>query len=362
MDIDKLREKLLSSEKSDISEALDIIYENEIIELADAMVEVLKRETSRSLREKILVTIGKLLNKLGSFNKLGFETIKQMFLAEDAFIRNGVISLIKRSDGTDYAHLRELSRCEDKDIRKFVIDALSNDNCPQSIEIIHDLITDKDINIRITSVDYLGDFKTEEYSDEIADIFLNTKNPMLKISCLESIAKIGKKPQKFDLIYKELTEKPDNLMIFSFLKILGAFGGEDSFSYLEKILLDEKNFFLKNVIDAVELILINTNLKMPENLKNAFFKRVNTASSNDKYEIMKLLAKNDGDEMAQNARENLESKDDMIMLSAIEIIADTGCMGDIDRLEEIASETESDDILEAVGDAVMKIKERFNQK
>ena len=361
MDINNLREKLLSSEKSDVSEALDIIYENEIIELADVMVEVLKKETSRSMREKILVTIGKLFNKLGSFNKLGFETIKQMFFAEDAFIRNGIISLIKRSDGTDYSHLRELSRCDDKDIRKFIIDALSNDASPQSIEIIHELLTDEDINIRITSVDYLGDFKTEEYADEITDIFLNTENPMLKISCLESIAKIGKKPQKFDLVYKELTEKPDSLMIFSFLKILGAFGNEETFSYLEKILLDEKNFFLKNVIDAVELILINNNLKMPDNLKNAFLKRVETAASNDKYEIMKLLAKNDGDEMAQNARDSLKSEDEMILLSAIEILADTGNLGDIDKLEDVASETESDDILEAIGDAVMKIKERFNQ-
>ena len=184
---------------------------------------------------------------------------------------------------------------------------------------------------------------------------------MLKISCLESIAKIGKKPQKFDLVYKELTEKPDNLMIFSFLKILGAFGNEETFSYLEKILLDEKNFFLKNVIDAVELILINNNLKMPDNLKNAFLKRVETAASNDKYEIMKLLAKNDGDEMAQNARDSLKSEDEMILLSAIEILADTGNQDDIDKLEDVASETESDDILEAIGDAVMKIKERFNQ-
>jgi hypothetical protein len=184
---------------------------------------------------------------------------------------------------------------------------------------------------------------------------------MLKISCLESVAKIGKKPKKFDLVYKELTEKPNNLMIFSFLKILGAFGGEESFSFLENILLDEKTFFLKNVIDAVESILVNSDLKMPDNLKNAFIKRVDTASSNDKYEIMKLLAKDDGDEMSQNARENLKSEDEMILLSAIEILADTGSLCDIDKLEDVASESESDDILEAIGDAVMKIKARLKQ-
>jgi hypothetical protein len=54
----------------------------------------------------------------------------------------------------------------------------------------------------------------------------------------------------------------------------------------------------------------------------------------------------------------LDDPDLMIKLCGIELLADTGGIEDIKRLEDIAEHTDDDELLEAIGDAVMKIEKR----
>ena len=60
----------------------------------------------------------------------------------------------------------------------------------------------------------------------------------------------------------------------------------------------------------------------------------------------------------EKVRKMLLDESEMVQLSAVEALAEIGDKSDIQRLEELAENTESDELLEAVGDAVMKLEER----
>ena len=335
--------------------ALDKLKESENYEVICDLIDILENTKDRALKERILIVLNYLVPKSE------FKCVEKMFRSPDPFVRNGVVEIIKRSDIPLINFLKDLAEDDDRDVRKFVIDALSQEKNNDTLGILRKRLSDEDINIVYTAIEYLGNFKDEKSVDCIENILMSTDNTMVICSSFEALSKIGVSKKK-DVILDRFKTDPNPMIIFSILKYLSSFGTKDDFDYLEYVLENHGLTYLKELVDCIEGIIINNNLEsIPESLKLKL--ELTTEQSENpvnKYEIMKLLARTTKSNSLEIARNMLKDSNDMIKLGGVEILADIGDESDIEILEELAENTDSDELLEAIGDAVMKIDERMN--
>jgi len=336
-------------------EALNKIKDSDDYELISDLIDLLEGIKDRALKERILIVLNYMIPKSD------FKCVEKMFRSPDPFVRNGVVEIIKKSNLPLVNFLKNLAEDEDRDVRKFVIDALSRERSEEVLEIIRNRLNDSDINIVYTAIEYLGNFKDEKSVDKIESILMSSDNMMVICSALEALSKINKTNKK-DMILDRFKNDSNPMIIFSVLKYLSSFGTKEDLDYIEYILEKHGMIYLKEIIDCIEGIIINNDLNsLPESLK-VKLELIAEESNNpvNRYEIMKLIARITKGNSLEIARKMLEDENDMIKLGGVEILADIGDESDIERLEELAENTESDELLEAIGDAVMKIDERIN--
>ncbi len=335
--------------------ALDKIKESDDYELISDLIDLLEGIKNRVLKERILIVLNYMIPKSD------FRCVEKMFRSPDPFVRNGVVEIIKRSNIPLIKFLKHLSDDDDRDVRKFVIDALSREKSEEVLQILRRRLNDTDINIVYTAIEYLGNFKDEKSVEQIESILMSSDSMMVICSALEALSKINKTTKK-DVILDRFKKDSNPMIIFSILKFLSTFGTKDDLDYIEYILENHGLIYLKEIVDCIEGIIIKNNLNsIPESIKIKL-ELICEKSDNpvNKYEIMKLIARTDKTNSLQIARKMLDDENDMIKLGGIEILADIGDDSDIERLEQLAEDTESDELLEAIGDAVMKIDERIN--
>lgn len=362
-DINKLKffEIMEKGNEAEKSELLETLRDTDDVSLMDPLVDFMENEKSAAVRERILL----LLNHLIPLSGYHGPEVDRMLRSPDPGVRNGIVEIIKRSDIPIIRFLEKLSEDPDKDVRKFVIDSLSQEESEGAIEIIRHRLHDPDINIVYTAIEYLGNFKDRHSTDEIETILLAADNLMVICAALEALAKIGHSPRKSEILKRFMTGETSPMVKFPLLKYLGAFGTEAAFGFIEDLIDTNPGIFTKEIIDAVDGIAESTGCKaLPPTLRIRMESMLEqTSNTTDKYAILKLLAKTGGADSnasteLEKIREMLKNDSDMVKLCAIEILADIGEPGDIERLEEIADNTDSDDLLEAIGDAVMKIEDR----
>lgn len=338
---------------------LETIREKGDVSLISPLVKFLEEEKSRAVKDRILIVLDVLVPLSG------YRNVDRMLRSPDPQVRNGIVEIIRRSDIPIINFLEKLSEDKDKDVRKFVIDSLSSEKSEKAIEIIRRRLRDPDINIVYTAIEYLGNFKDRESVDTIETLLLETDNLMVMCAGLEALARIGDSPRK-ETIMETFMKDPHNFMInFPLLRYIGAFGSPNSFSYIEVLIKSNPGTFTKEIIDAVEGIMQNNRLEsLPRSMRKKLEAMAETVTNTvDKYAIAKLLARAGGSrsDQLQKARKMLDDPNPMIKLCGIELLADTGEAEDIQRLEDIAEHTDNDELLEAIGDAVMKIEERTGE-
>ncbi len=352
MDKNTLIEKYNTTDSKGRMNLLDNLTKEIDISSIPPLIEICEKENERALKEKILFIISKMITEID------FKVIERMLLSSDPFVRNGAVELLKENREKMYPMIEQFSKHKDKDVRKFAIDALTDDSSKEAIKILGESLKDREINIRITAIEYLGNIGAKDYSETIEELLLKEENILLKCTALETLAKIGYSPRSGEIIDK-FSEENNPMIIFSFLKYLGAFGGTRELNLIDKIIERDETLFNREYIDAIEKIQTRAKL---EELPTDIVKRLeNIAEKTDnsplKYEIIKLLNKVKEEDLDE-VREKLNSEDEMEILSAVEILRDRGTAEDIELLEELADRVESDEILEAIGDAVETIRER----
>ena len=90
MNIKNVIKDLSSKELSKRSDAVGKIYKNRYAEAAAPLLDLLEKESSRALKEKILLTMKNMIAEID------FDIIRQMLYSEKAFVKNGAIELIKK--------------------------------------------------------------------------------------------------------------------------------------------------------------------------------------------------------------------------------------------------------------------------
>jgi HEAT repeat protein len=358
---EKLFDTMADGTEEEKSEILEIFRETDDISLIDPLVDFMEKEKSPAVRERILILLNRLVPLSGYQNR----EVDRMLRSPDPGVRNGIVEIIKRSDIPIIRFLEKLSEDEDKDVRKFVIDSLSQEKSVEAIEIIRRRLDDPDVNIVYTAIEYLGDFKDRDSAGKIESILMSSGNLMVLCSALEALARIRHSPKNRIIIKYFMRSDIHPMINFPLLKYLGAFGTEEAFSFIENLLDKNPGIYTKEVIDAIEGIVSNSGVRgLTVGLRAHLESMLGMITNNtDRYAILKLLAKSGGTGPAsgfslEKIREMLNDKSDMVKLSSIEILADIGEPEDIERLEAVAGNTDSDELLEAIGDAVTKIEER----
>lgn len=353
-------------EKSDL---LEEILGSRDISLLSHLVDLLEREKSRVVKERILMVLGRLIPLAQLRDEDVNRDIDRMLRSSDAFIRNGIVDIIKHAEIPISHFLQRLAQDKDKHVRKFVIDALSQENSEKAIEIIRSGLQDPEINIVYTAIEYLGNLKDNTSVDQIETLLISSDNLMVICSSFEALAKIGQSPQKDKILEKFMKRDTNPVIIFALLKYLGTFGNSDALSFLDYVVSTNAATFTKEIIDTLEGIVNSNHLTtLPLTLRKKLeVLQQKTPNQLNKYALTKLLIKtaegnsvSTGDQLGQ-IREMLLEKNEIMQLCAIEILAEIGDASDIERMKNIAQHMESDELLEAIGDAVVKIDQRLNE-
>lgn len=335
---------------------LETIREKGDISLITPLVNFLEKEKSRAVKDRILIVLDVLVPLSG------YKNVDRMLRSPDPQVRNGIVEIIRRSDIPIINFLEKLSEDDDKDVRKFVIDSLSSEKSEKAIQIVRRRLHDPDINIVYTAIEYLGNFKDRESVDTIETLLLGTDNLMVVCAGMEALAKIGESPRKQTIMDTFMKSYRNFMINFPLLRYLAAFGSPDSFAYIENLVENNPDTFTKEIIDAVEGIMQNHHLEsLPLSLRRKLADMSEIIVNNvDKYAVAKLLARAGESRgvLLKRARKMLDDPDPIIKLCGIELLADSGEAKDIQRLEDIAEHIDDDELLEAIGDAVMKIQER----
>jgi len=333
------------------TEAIYKLLKTEGPKAIELLVNILETEESRALKERILLALEKLL-PLADFG-----SIERMLKSQDVFVRNGAIKIFKNSIRLVLPYLKKLAKDSDKNVRKFAIDAISQDDSKEAKAIIKERLTDEEINIVILAIEHLGNLEAKEAAEEIEEILLNTDNLLLQCACLETLAKISFSPH-YQSIIQRFSQNVDPIVRFSYLRYIGQFGDESALSVIEKFITENPRIFIKEAVDAIEKIISRYHLKsLPESLKTKLIDIMDTtANSVDKYGIMKILAKTDGEHALNMARDSLNVDNDMVRLSAIEVLGERGSKTDIHLLEDLMKKVKPEELHEAIEDAISRLK------
>ncbi|MCP4218364.1 MAG: HEAT repeat domain-containing protein [bacterium] len=362
MHTDDIVARLKKGNEEEKSGILSQISQTDDISLIAPLVVVLENESSRAVKERLLL----LLNRLLPLTRYRTGEVERMMRSPDPFVRNGIVEIIRRSDIPIIRFLEQLGEDEDKDVRKFVIDALSREKSEKACRIIRNRLDDSDINIVYTAVEHLGNFKDVNAAGKIESILLSSTHFMVTCSALEALAKIGVSPSKDIIIAKYQDSQTDPLLVFSFLRYLGTFGNAGTFDFLANLLETRPGTYDKEVVDSLLTIVRIGNLdSLPGTLRETLTTLSNlTRNGLIRYSILKLLVHTGGSTKQQlpQIHAMLEDPEDMARLCAVELLGEFGGRDDIQRLEVLAEQTEGDELLEAIGDSVMKIEERTDDE
>ncbi len=332
--------------------------ESSDITLIPVFVDLLENEKDRAVKERLLMILNELIPRSD------YDIVDRMLRSPDPFIRNGVVEIIKKSEIPLIEFLGKLAEDPDKDVRKFVIDSLSTEKSEEAINIIRRRLVDADPNVVYTAVEYLGNFRDTEKVEEIEEfLFLDNVNLMLTCSSLEALSKINQSPRAEEIIKKFSNADTNPMLLFPLLRYLSTFGSKDAFILLEKLLDGNPEPYMKEIIDAIEGIMRNNGIDdVPEHIREKLESIAkNTDNSVNQYEISRILSAAESEHSIEKIREMLNDENEMVQIWAVEQLGLMGDESDIELLDEIAEETESDEMLEVIGDAVMKIDERINQ-
>ena len=346
---------LNSSKREDRIRVIDAIGEQKLISLISPLIDHLEKETDRAIKEKIVMVFNRLISYVDA------DCIGKMIKSEDPFTRNYAVETMKKADDSIIPILAKLAVDNDHDIRKLVIDALTTRDTPEVRVLLRAKLKDSDPNVVYTAVEYLGILKDENSSILIENLALNSNNnPMLVCTCLEALAKIGTSGCNKDLLlYCEQSEH-EALYKYSILKYLGSCASYETIeSHIFDLAGKSGETFAKEIIDTVNAVChrvpdLTLSPKLKELLRRLLF---SVETKENQYELTKLLADNfEVEQTRAAAKLDLRSKDPMVVLAAIEILGKYGQKSDIAIMEKLAEETESDELLEAIGDSVEKIE------
>ncbi|ABI68765.1 HEAT repeat domain-containing protein [Syntrophomonas wolfei] len=329
----------------------DIVYEG-IPEAIDLLVAQLEIESSQFVREVIIRNL-----RILSSSELVEKTIPLLH-SDDAFIRNAVIEILSEQDELAISYIEPLLDNPDKDIRKFAVDILFQLQSTHSAAVIARGLDDPDINIKITAAEYLGRLEARAHIAGINRLFLNSRNLLLRCTCLETMAILGdEESARLVAEFYPQPEQINELELYSYLKYLARQGKEEYLPFVFSLMKSKGKLMAKEIINTIEGILRRSGAVylpagMVEDLALYIASDINVIN---KYELLVFLGHFKNSEIGPLLASYACSAEKLLCLGAVEGLGFLGDPEQLPLLLELKKQIGDDELLEAVGKAIIQL-------
>ncbi len=282
------------------------------------------------------------------------EKLIELFANEDPILRNTAIVILQSKGEKIINYLEKSLDNPNKDIRKLIIDTASKIESNKVKNIFKKALKDKDINVIIAAVEYIGNLGLKDFNEDILNIFLNSKDQFLKVTALETLSKIGGK--KYLKEIKDIFEKEafDSLLFFPYLKYLANYGDYDDLTVLGNYLEKEGTIYLKEISNAIEHIAEREKIKiLPDiifnKLSEILFSKIRSIN---KYGLITFLSIFDNKKIEDILSKALMDNDRMLVLGALESILQKGLENKFAKQVKIIKEkfSKDDELQELISD------------
>lgn len=348
---DLIRDLQSPDEKTRAFAAEDIAYDT-YVEGVGPLLERLQVETSRFVREVIVSSLKTMQ---------GPELITRVIPylnSDDAFIRNGCIDILSHQGEDAIEALRTCLNNPDKDIRKFALDTLYLIGTESAAELIADSLNDSDVNNLITAVEYLGRLESCEHVGPINKLFLDTRNTLLRCTCLETMALIGNEEslQAVNLMYPDY-HSISFLEKYSFLKFVARMGTIIHLALIVSLLEEKNSLMHKEIINAIEGILQRSKFaELPAELLTALDQYLDSSIREiNKYEIVLLISDYKNQEILAILHKHLDPRNRLLCLGAVEGIGQHGNAEARTALIKLKEGLDDEEILESIERSLAKL-------
>ncbi len=355
MEFENLKSQLEADDPAERAYAAEDLVTLNDFRAISVLIDHLISEKSIQVRETIFSALKSLYQSI-------VEPIGPLLYSDDAQLRNGAVNLLNEAEKSTISFLDRLSHDSDKDVRKFVLDALKGKKTAAAISIIRDRLEDEEINIRMTAVEYLGDLEDEDSALEIVGILKNADSLMLEATCFEALAKMNHASAAIEALdlYQDI-KGIQPMLLFSYLKLLRSVGTVSHLEIVESLLEEKKDLCAKEIIDVLEGIHRREPLKtLPATLRNLLFERMeNPTHPAMVFQIMTFLFDVEKEEMLEFARSKLKMDDPLILMAVFEYLEQYGTPDDISAIKNTADRIEDEELQEKMDDVLENINVRY---
>jgi hypothetical protein len=242
----KLIEGLSLPDQSDRRNAAEEIGESGDPQAAAILVERLKTEDSRAVKEAIL----RGLSRIWAMSPV--DLIVELLRDADPFVRAEAADMLQHRASDVIEGLNHLMRSEDKDLRKFAVDILREASIGAPDALYVAALKDDDINVVISTIENIGSRRRHGLVSPVLDIALENSHPMAVCAALEALASIGTAEtlQALRAKYPDAAQVP-GIYLAPFLKMLGHTAGPASIEEICQVIENKGEFIYEVAIDAL---------------------------------------------------------------------------------------------------------------
>lgn len=151
----------------------------------------LKIEKSQLLKDKLVLTLENALASKMVGGGTTFAKIFALYLDGNAYLRSSAIRILSAGNDQVARFLTANYDNSNADIRKLIIDTLSEIGNERSLECIRKALRDENINVKITAVEHLGSLNDTEGMPKLIECLKNENRPMLILAILSTINQAG---------------------------------------------------------------------------------------------------------------------------------------------------------------------------
>lgn len=247
MNLEPLIAQLSHHDESERSNAAEDLGYSNAMEAILPLIERLAGEPSRKVRETIFLALGRIESPAVTI------LVAALLESEDAFLRNQAIGLLQQKGAAAAPALLARMNDADPDVRKFVLDTAAGIASPAVNPIYDAAIRDRDPNVVIAALEYLGAQRMLRFKPDAEKIFLTSVEPMLVCAAFTALLEIGDAAswQCIRQRYPSVTNVPHWQMGW-WIRALGEFGAADEIEVFHRLLQGAPREFPRDTIDALE--------------------------------------------------------------------------------------------------------------
>lgn len=216
------------------------------------------------LSEKERYKQDKLAQKIGNMkDERTAEFVAELFYSDDTYIRNIVIEIFATLGEKALPVLKEKLVDSDRNIRKFVLEALKDIKCKSSCEVALVALDDQDENVVEAALEVIAKQSYKEAEDKLIEMLKNTSSVWSINALIRTFEKLGIKNISGVIEEKissmDINTIEESILVNTFVRALGSIGSYDDIEviinkYSKDFAIDNSNliFGLSNLINKNE--------------------------------------------------------------------------------------------------------------